>query len=80
MTHSIENDKTLWRVDIFYSLPVDNENEESGIEWEERVESCHVSIPSSIADTHEALAYIQSSCPYGVNLVSASRITVNSDR
>jgi hypothetical protein len=80
MAHSIENDKTLWRVDIFYSLPVDNENEESGIEWEERVESCRVSIPSYIADACDALAFIQSSCPYGANLVNASRITVNSDQ
>jgi hypothetical protein len=79
MTNSINRNTSLWSVEIFYSIPADNESEEYGIEWEECVESCSVSIPSSIIDINDALAFIQQTCPYGVNIVNASRITVESN-
>jgi hypothetical protein len=79
MTNSINRNKSLWSVEIFYAIPVDSESEEYGIEWEEYVESCIVSIPSTIIDINDALAFIQKTCPYGVNIVNASRITVDSN-
>jgi hypothetical protein len=72
---SIQNAKNLWDITVFFSLPVDDEAEDFGIYWEEYVENRRVSVPSDLQDWEAVLRYIQKSCPYHVDLISASRVS-----
>lgn len=72
---SIQNSKSMWDVSVFYMLPVDDESKDCGISWEEYVEECRVSVPSSLNDWESVLRYIDECCPYRVDLISATRVS-----
>ncbi len=67
-----------WEVEVSYALPT--WREEGEIYWDEYVEKCYVFIPAHIEGERAALQYLEDSSLCAVNLLSATRVSVESNQ
>jgi len=57
------NNKALWRFDVFYSLPAPDNELGGELRWDDYSEEAYVLLPDHITDEDDALRFFESAAP-----------------